>query len=153
MPHINADYDAANLYVDPDGLKVKADALEGLAENVVDSLSNIEHALAALQLGWAGKTADEAKDFGNRWETVMKELFGSKDHPDTGVLNAIVDGLLITRDDFAEVEITLAEFFQKFAEGLGKPDTTPLPSLGTGGDNASPMSITDTNNTAITETW
>jgi uncharacterized protein YukE len=145
MPQINADYDAANLYVDPDGLKGKADTLLGLAENVADSLSNIDNTLSALQLGWAGKTADEARDFGNRWEAVMKELFGSKDHPEKGVLNAIVDGLLTTRGNFSLTESGLAELFQKFGENLsGGSSETPT---------GPPPSINDLNVTAITETW
>lgn len=145
MPHANADYDAANLYVDPDGLKGKADNLERLAENVADSLLNIENALSALQLGWAGKTAEEAKDFGNRWETVMKELFGSKDQPQTGVLNAIVDGLLTTRGDFATAEDALTQFFKQFGDNLANGDSSTPTSP--------PPSINDLTLTAITETW
>ena len=146
MPQINADYDAANLYIDPDGLKGRADALLALGKDVVDSLVNIENTLSSLQLGWAGQTAEEAKDFGDRWETVMKELFGSNDHPETGVLNGVVDGLLITRADFSLAENALVQFFQKFGETLagGGQSTTPT---------SPPPSITDLNLTAITETW
>lgn len=146
MPNTNADYDAVKLYVDPDGLKGRADALTRLAEDVVNCLNNIENTLSGLQLGWAGRTADEAKDFGNRWETVMKELFGTHDHPETGVLNAIVDGLLTTRGDYATAEDALTQFFKKFGEGLASGGDTATPT-------SPPPSINDLNLTAITETW
>ncbi|GAB2836850.1 hypothetical protein GCM10027176_46540 [Actinoallomurus bryophytorum] len=140
------DYDAAILYVDPDGIKARADDLETLAKDVVDSLEHIETTLSALQLGWAGKTADEAKDFGDRWELVMKELFGSNDHPETGVLNAIVNGLLTTRGDFAKAEDALVQFFQQFGDHLAAGGDSSTPT-------SAPPSITDLNLTAITETW
>jgi uncharacterized protein YukE len=145
MAQTNADYDAANLYVDPDGLKTKADALLAQAENTAQSLENINNTLSALQLGWAGKTADEARDFGNRWEAVMKELFGSKDHPETGVLNAIVDGLLATRGNFSKTEDALVQLFTQFGNDLSSGDSTTPTSP--------PPSINDLNLTAITETW
>jgi uncharacterized protein YukE len=148
MAQTNADYDAANLYVDPDGLKTKADALLAQAENTAQSLENINNTLSALQLGWAGKTADEARDFGNRWEAVMKELFGSKDHPEKGVLNAIVDGLLVTRGNFSQTEDALVQLFKQFGSDLTSNDTPP-PS----GPPPTPDNITDLNLTAITETW
>lgn len=145
MAQTNADYDAANLYVDPDGLKTKADALLAQAENTAQSLEKINNTLSALQLGWAGKTADEARDFGNRWEAVMKELFGSKDHPEKGVLNAIVDGLLTTRGNFSKTEDALVQLFTQFGNDLSSGDSaTPT---------SPPPSINDLNLTAITETW
>jgi hypothetical protein len=145
MPRIKADYDAANLYADPDGIKGRADALLNLGKDVAESLENIEKTLSGLHLGWAGQTADEAKDFGDRWETVMKELFGSKDHPETGVLNAIVDGLLTARGNFANAEDALLKFFRDFGDQLGKSDSSTPTSA--------PPSITDLDLTAITETW
>jgi hypothetical protein len=146
MAQINADYDAANLYWNPDALKSDADALLALANDVADSLGVIESSFAALQLGWAGKTADEAREFGNRWEGVMKELFGSKDHPAMGVLNAIVDGLLIARGNAAKTEDGLLQFFKQFGEHLASGGDSGTPT-------SAPPSITDLNLTAITETW
>jgi uncharacterized protein YukE len=140
-------YDAANLYCDPDGVKVRADGLTASAQDVVDSLTNIENTLTDLQLGWAGQTADEAKDFGDRWDAVMRELFGTKEEPDTGVLNAIVDGLLSVRGNYALAEEGLVEFFKNFAGQLS--------SGGGGGSTptSAPPSVTDIDLTAISEVF
>lgn len=167
MAQTNTDYNAAKLYVDPDGLKTKADALLAQAENIADSLANINNILSALQLGWAGKTADEARDFGNRWEAVMKELFGSKDNPKKGVMNAIVDGLLATRGNFSKTEDALVQLFKQFGRDLdldlpsGNSAADALDQIGKalknlGGNKtptSPPPSINDTDLTAITETW
>lgn len=146
MSKINADYDSSLIQVNPDGLNMKAKTLESLAQDVQTSLVNIEHALASLQLGWAGKTASEAKDFQGRWDTAMRELFGSDDHPETGVLNAIVDGVLTVQANFAIAETALVSFFNEFGQGLSGGGDTPTPT-------SPPPNIDDVQITAITEIW
>jgi hypothetical protein len=148
MAGTTADYDSSNIYIDPDGLKTKADALLGHAQNVVDSLTNITNTLTNLQLGWAGQTADEARDFGDRWEAVMGELFGSGDHPEDGVMNAIVDGLLVTRGDFSKAEHALEQMFTQFSNDLASGG-----GRGSGTPSSAPPSINDLNYTATTEIY
>jgi uncharacterized protein YukE len=146
MADATTDYDSAKLKVWPDGLGLRANNLLRQAENVAQSLENINGTLSALQLGWAGQTADEAQDFGRRWEGVMKELFGSQDKPEDGVLNAIVDGLLTTGGIYSKTEKALVDMFTKFGQDLssGGDSTTPT---------SAPPNVTDLNLTAITETW
>jgi len=141
----DAFYDDTTLIVDTDGLKGQADALRGLVRNVADSLSNIENTLASLKLGWAGRTADEAQDFGRQWEMVMKEMFGGEGHPEAGVLNAIIMGLLTIRSNFAHTENSLHDFFKKFGEGLEGGSSEPPTSA--------PPNIDDVDLTAIAETY
>lgn len=145
MSQHNADYDSANLYVDPDALKPKVDILKQQSQNTAESLQRINDTLSALQLNWAGDTADEAQKFGKRWTSVMKELFGGKDHPEKGVLNAIVEGLLATRGNFSNTEEALVQLFKQFDQDMSGGDTTTPTSP--------PPSINDINVTAILETW
>ncbi|GAA4620328.1 hypothetical protein GCM10023196_003880 [Actinoallomurus vinaceus] len=114
-------------------------------QNIVDALSTINKTLSDLNLGWAGKTSQEAKDFGDRWNAVMKELFGTEDEPSIGALNLIATGLYTAAGTFAQAEHALMDFFGNFVNALWS-------STG-GGSGGAPQSITDATMTAVTETW
>jgi hypothetical protein len=73
---------------------------------------------------------------------VATELFGTKDHPEQGVLNAIVGGVLTVADLFSRTDHALFDFFDHFAQDLG--------GGGGGGDR---KNIDDVTTTAVTETW
>jgi WXG100 family type VII secretion target len=148
MPN-TTDYDAVkNIHVEPDTLKTIADTLTQHAQDVASSIGNITNTLTDLQLGWAGQSAQEAEDFDNRWVQVMTELFGTKNDPSKGVLNAIVDGLLTARAGFSTTEQALKGMFHNFTDALDKQaqpnsdnSTTPPPNM------------IDPNQTAINETF
>jgi uncharacterized protein YukE len=142
----HADYDTASLFVEPDQLKTIADNLTANASDVATSTLNITNTLSDLQLGWAGQSAQEANDIANRWDAVMNELFGTEDDPSTGVLNAIVDGLMTARDGFSKTEDALAKLFSQFRDQLtaGGAGSTPPQA---------PPNMDDITMTAITETW
>jgi hypothetical protein len=142
---ITADYDHVGTFTaDPVTLTTRGNNLKDLGQAVADSIDRINKTWNDLKLGWMGDTADEAKAFVDRWNVVMGELFGSDEHPEKGALNEIVTGVLTTAWIFGQTEHTLAEFFNDFKNGLaggGGPSDTP------------PSSVTDTTNTAVTETW
>ena len=144
LPGVN--YNTSSFSINPDEVKKRADEILVLAKDIVDSLNNINDTLSALKMGWAGATADEAQDFGNRWNSVMTELFGDKDHPEKGVLNVIVGGLDAVRWNYAWCEDGVFQMFHKWGldmmEGSsGGTPTTPPPSMN------------NTDLSAITETW
>jgi hypothetical protein len=146
MPDVHADYDRVDsFHVYPDDLVTHGNRIKDHNQTVADSLTNIVNTLSALHLGWAGKTSEEAKDFGDKWDRVAEELFGTKDHPEKGVLNAIAGGVLTVADLFSKTEHTLADFFNKFSQALT--------SGGDGGSDTPPQSITDVTTTAVTEQW
>jgi hypothetical protein len=141
-----ADYDSVQVFtVAPNDIVVHARIVEGHATSIAGSLSNIVTTLQDLNLGWAGKTAEEANDFGNRWTAVGKELFGTHDHPEDGALNIVVDGMYIVAALFAGAEQGLKDFFNHMLTAVMAP--------GGGGDAGHPASITDVTVTAVTETW
>jgi hypothetical protein len=142
----NADYDRVDTFnIDPDTLVLRGNNLKDLGQAVADSIDRINNTWKDLKLGWMGKTSNEASDFLNRWNGVMDELFGTKDHPEAGVLNAIVDGVLTTAAIFGSTEHSLFQFFTDFQHGLV--------GGGDGGSTDTPQSITDTTTTAVTEQW
>ncbi|MDN3357277.1 hypothetical protein [Actinomadura sp. DC4] len=145
MPDSLADYDSVQTFiVSPRDILVHARNIESDSQVIADSLGVIVDALQSLNLGWAGKTAQEANDFGDRWTAVAKELFGTDDHPEDGALNIVLDGVYIVASLFAGAEQGLKDFFTDM--------TTALAGDG-GGDSGHPASITDVTTTAVTETW
>lgn len=141
-----ADYDTVSIHVEPDELTSIANRLDFAAADVSDSIGRINTQLTGLQLGWSGRTEQEATDFSNHWVHVMTELFGTEDHPEKGVLNAIVGGLRAAGGGYSKTEHALADMFRDFKKNM---------STGGGGDTPTdpPKDITDTSETAITEDW
>jgi uncharacterized protein YukE len=140
---VNADYDRCDsFYVAPDDLVKHGNNIKNHNQTVADSLTNIANTLGDLQLGWAGKTAEEAKAFGDQWNAVAEELFGTDDHPENGVLNAIAGGVLTVADLFSKTEHAIADYFDKFAQALMSP--------GDGSGSGHPVN-TDVTTTAVTE--
>jgi hypothetical protein len=139
-----ADYDSVQVFlVSPNDILAHARNIEADSKSIATSLGTIADTLGELNLGWAGKTAEEAKDFGNRWTAVGKELFGTDDHPENGALNIVVDGVYIVASLFAGSEQALKDFFTNMTTALAEP----------GGGDSGHTSITDVTTTAITETW
>jgi hypothetical protein len=142
----HADYDHIDRFnVDPVTLETRGKNLKDLGQTIADSIDRINNIWSELKLGWMGNTADEAKDYIDRWNAVMDELFGSEKHPEKGVLNAIVEGVLTTAANFAVMEHSLFEFFTKFQQGLAGGSGSS--------DDSTPKSITDSSSTAVSETW
>jgi uncharacterized protein YukE len=141
-------YDNTILYVDPDGLKRQADSLLSLVQSVNGSLSTIQGVLEGLQFNWAGQTAAEVADFNGWWSSVMRQLFGTEDDPEAGVLQVIASGLMGVAGNFAEVEQELAKNFRAFGAGLesGGDGTAETPTT-------APEDVDDLTYTAITEVW
>jgi hypothetical protein len=143
MADVHADYDRVDsFHVSPDDLVTHGNNIKNHNQDIADSLTNIVNVLSDLHLGWAGKTSEEAKAFGHKWEAVAEELFGTKDHPENGVLNAIAAGVLTVADVFSKTEHTWADYFNGFATAL----------MGGGGDGKHDNQL-DPTKTAVTEQW
>lgn len=141
LPGVRPDYDQATIAVGPDGMSIRAKGLSTLAGNVSGAIVRIQTTLDALALtGWKGKSQQEATDFANRWDAVMKDLFGTKEKPDDGVLNALADGVGAASGNFTKADNGINGIFTQFAAGLE----------GTGSSGGTPSDDLDTNNTAIT---
>ncbi|MCO6000324.1 WXG100 family type VII secretion target [Actinoallomurus rhizosphaericola] len=143
------DYDhVQNIAIGPSGMDTTATSLSKCAQEIADSITRIENALKSLTLnGWAGKTQQEADDFNNRWVKVMGDLFGSKDKPNDGVLNAMANGIYTAVKNYDEAEYGLVDVWKRFAGKLpkaGVESSVPTPSKDT------PPDQLDTNKTAIT---
>jgi Proteins of 100 residues with WXG len=144
----HTDYDhAGETWASPAGLHSTGQQINDLAKDISDSVDRIQNTLQSLVLNdWQGATQQEADDFNNRWLAVMGELFGSKDKPNDGVLNAMADGIFKVTDNYNKAETGLVNVWSQFAGKLPsegqKADSTPSDRI--------PPDEMDTNATAIT---
>jgi uncharacterized protein YukE len=141
-----ADYDSASLYVDTETILESANALMGQAQEVVDDLTNIGNQLSGLALSWAGQTSEDVQQINDSWTSVMTQMFGTQDSPQSGCINVIVAGLRQVGAGYSVVEWQLASMWQQFYSQLTSDAT------GSGGlPTSPPQNITDSSSTAVTE--
>jgi uncharacterized protein YukE len=139
---VEVDYDASRIAVAPKDMNAIATDVTNLSQDIANSLDHIRSTVEVLFLtDWKGRSQQEADELNNRWSTMMKKLFGTKEEPDIGVLSAIADGIGFAADNYGKAESGLTAAFHKFADGL---------SGGAGDKNAVPKDELDTNKTAIT---
>ncbi|WP_372346729.1 WXG100 family type VII secretion target [Streptomyces sp. KL116D] len=117
MPE-SPDYDTSVLSIDPRLVEEISKALLALADQMVDHIEAVADAAFHLELSWAGDTAQEAKRFMDRWNGVMRELFGSKKHPEDGVLNVMAGTVHVVAAAFSQTEASLEKVFRDFADNL-----------------------------------
>ena len=153
MPHPAVDYDAVALFgVYPQGIVEHAKNIEKSVVAIGDSLGRIIATFEKLELGWAGKSAQEAEDFAKEWIAVGDELFGPKGKPEQGALNIVLTGVKTVAYLFAHTEHGIADFFHQISVALSQPGS------GVEGDGAAKVpghgdSVIDVTRTAVTETW
>lgn len=143
-----ADYDVSVIDVSPRGMNTTATQLKNLAQDVADSLTRVKATLDGLRLTWEGRSAKEADEVAQDWVRVTTELFGTKDDPKQGVLNALADGVGMASGNFSKAEDAIAQAFSEFRQALAPGDGKSDPPKDT-----PPESVTDTNKTAITMTF
>ncbi|MFF4652823.1 WXG100 family type VII secretion target [Streptomyces sp. NPDC001380] len=127
MPDIAPDYDSATLNIDPAALDTAAQKLIEHAGNIVGSLNRISSSFAELQFQWAGDTAEQVQALNSWWDSVMRDLFGTEENPDQGVLNVMAAGVKAAAVGFSQTEVEIQQMFVKFAEGLAAAGQEPTP--------------------------
>ncbi|MGW7572111.1 WXG100 family type VII secretion target [Streptomyces tendae] len=127
----SVDYNISTISLDPREIDGIAKALIAHANSVADTLEAIGNVAFELRLGWAGETAKEAKAFQDRWNAVMQQLFGSKKHPDSGVLNVMAGAVKKVAIGYSNTEMELEKAFRDFSNSLAgggsgeTPDKAP----------------------------
>jgi uncharacterized protein YukE len=139
-------YDTVSkFFANPNDIVAHSKNIDGYCQNVADSITNINNAFKSLHVGWAGKTDQEAKDFVDRWNGVMTELFGTEKDPGKGILPGISGGLKGVAQIFGLTERAIETSFNSFRDSLTQG--------GDGNSDTPPQSITDVTTTAVTEQW
>lgn len=150
MPEPAVDYDTVETFaVDPAALAASARLIAEQANEIIESLAAVQGALQQVGLGWAGRTADEVRAFGVRWQEVTAALFGTQQDPQRGALMVVANGVATAGDLFARTEHALAEFFTLFGEGLVADESSPGDAPAFGPREA----ITDPDVSAVSQRW
>lgn len=135
---------AGDTYISPSRLNKAVNDLADLAESVGDSIDRIDNTLDKLALGWAGKTRQESENFSNRWNEVMRDLFGTKEDPNRGVLNRIANQVGTAARNYNRAEGGLADLWAQFGAKLsGDGGSEQSPAI-------TPQDEMDTSKTFIT---
>jgi hypothetical protein len=120
--------------VNPDDMFQSATkGIPNLGGQIADSINRIVGTWNDLKLGWIGNTAEEAKDFNDRWAAAISELFGTKAEPDSGLLSQIANGIAMASLNYGGAEDVVTNMFTKMAASLadnGSSDTPPDPHRG-----------------------
>jgi len=128
-------YDTATLNVSPGQLYYSGEMLTNAAIDVVDALNSINATLNGLQLGWAGTTAAEAKDFADQWTAAMIALFGNGKDPKQGTLNQMVTLVNTAAGNFGAAEQAITQMFTSMYDSLTTHQlasaNAPIPALTT----------------------
>ncbi|MCD0484788.1 WXG100 family type VII secretion target [Streptacidiphilus sp. ASG 303] len=151
-----ADYDASSLKVDPDMLDTASKSLAKYAKDIAHEIRAIHDISTSLRLSWSGTSSQEAAHFNDRWDSVMRSLFGSPGAEDDkkfdakdGVLNVLAGGTNAVAVGFSNVDLAVADVFVEMALALASSShgSTPAPGDPSLKDNNDP------DHTAVGETW
>lgn len=115
---VPADYDAVTMTVAPVDLITAGQQITAAVTEIVDCLNAIDNTLDGLQLGWAGSTAAEAKDFGDQWSAAMIQMFGTKAAPGEGVMNVVIFALMSAGNNYDAAEDAICQMFNGFGTKL-----------------------------------
>lgn len=119
----STDYELSTtkLVIDPATLETLATVgLKNTAEHFAGRIKAVGDIWDGLALSWNGKTQAEADDFNNRWRGSMHTLFGTADdEDDPGLLGQVINVVYLAAGNFANAESSIADAFQKMADGLG----------------------------------
>jgi uncharacterized protein YukE len=130
---VPAEYNAVSLSMTPSEVSDTGLALGLAADEVISALNSINTTLGNLELGWAGTTATEAKDFVDQWTAAMTNLFGSQKDASGGVLNQAIITLTTAAGNYSDAEQSIVTMFNSLSSSLasatgGGSDTTPIPA-------------------------
>jgi hypothetical protein len=88
---------------------------------VAEAIGRIHNIWQGLELGWAGQTAVEAQDFGNRWVASITGLFGTEGDEDSGALVRLQKAVAQAAINYAVTEDTVWRMFTEFNYAYDTP--------------------------------
>jgi hypothetical protein len=115
---VSNDYDEVDIKADPMEISFGTAIIYANVQDIADQLNAIFTTLQGLQLAWTGDSASVAHDFTNRWTTAAKDLFGSGQDSDPGVMGALISCLQSAVQNYSMTETAVSQMFQTFSSGL-----------------------------------
>ncbi|GAA2698118.1 WXG100 family type VII secretion target [Streptomyces anthocyanicus] len=120
-------WDSATIAVNPWVLHSSAKAVVKSLEDVLTELNTIMTVLGELKLSWTGDSATLADQYNERWNKAMKELYGTKEDPSTGILNVLASGLGSAAVNYSRGERSVSDMFVRFEASLQGVSLDGLP--------------------------
>jgi hypothetical protein len=145
----------ATIQVDAELLLNLSKQVLGQLEGISSDISTIFTTLKGLELGWAGQTAEEAKEFYDRLDACLTVLYGKsgdKDGFKNSILGRVAQALETAGDNYLGAEDFAVDIFY-FTGAVSDTaiwDTHNGKTHGSGNPNPT---ITDPNFTAISESY
>jgi hypothetical protein len=115
-------YDDPGIVIDvnPDGMfQAVTGPMTAHGKEVADCINEIVKIWNGLKLGWMGRTADEVRDFSERWTASITQLFGTPDDPKSGALSVIGNAVASAAGNYGQAEDIVMKTFDKVTEALG----------------------------------
>lgn len=106
--------------------------------DLVDALDKISTALQSIELNWVGDSQKEAADINQRWQDCAASLFGTKKHPEVGVLNRLGAGIQGAAINYDETEKQIVLMWQQYVDLLNQLLAGQQPSTSGGDGQQSP---------------
>ncbi|MFE0462668.1 WXG100 family type VII secretion target [Kitasatospora sp. NPDC058965] len=139
--------------VDPELLVNLGKQVLGMLEGIGADVAGIFTTLGDLELGWAGQTADEAKEFFDRLDACLTALYGragDADSAKTSLVGRVAAALDIAGNNYLAAEDAIVDLFY-FTGSVS--DTAIWDSHNGKGGGGGDTAITDPGFTAIGETY
>ena len=85
---------------------------------IADHIGAIVDIWNGLKLGWSGDTAEAAKGFFDEWSNAIRDLFGTEDDPDRGVLNKIANAVATAALNYGGTEDAVTTMFDNISSAI-----------------------------------
>jgi hypothetical protein len=93
-------------------------------ENIAVCLKAIADIWDGLNLGWVGRSKEEADDFNARWNSATTKLFGTKEHPEIGVFYRIGMAAGTGASNYGNADQCVMSMFESITQSLHYPSGT-----------------------------
>ncbi|CAG6394667.1 hypothetical protein NMG29_40140 [Streptomyces cocklensis] len=112
-----ANWNSSTVTVDPWVLKSASDNSAVAVKSIGDVMVAVTDRLNELRLSWTGDSQEQADKFNRDWNAIVTQLFGTKEHPENGLLNRFCTGLGTAAVGYSRGERAVSDSFAKF-QGL-----------------------------------
>ncbi|MFI0895578.1 WXG100 family type VII secretion target [Streptomyces sp. NPDC020983] len=126
MP-LPAIWNSSTVTVDPWVLHNASVNASAAVKSIGDVMGAITDRLNELRLSWTGESQERADKFNQDWSAMVTELFGTKDHPENGLLNRFCSGLERAAVTYSRGERAVSNSFAKFEALLAGMDPKLFP--------------------------
>jgi hypothetical protein len=129
MP-LPVNWNSSTVTVDPWVLHSASVNSSAAVKAIGDVMTAVTNRLNELRLSWTGDSQEQAEKFNSDWNAVVKQLFGTPEHPEQGILNRFCSGLETAAVGYSRGERAVSDSFAMFQGLLEGMDPASLQNQG-----------------------